>query len=132
MKTFSDLLSEYIERIGMSDAELARRLGVSRQTIFRWRDGQIQRPRYRQDVLDLAHKLRLSNEERDQLLVAAGFAPEGASAALGGQKPIQAESGSGRNLRLILHGYWKWALVLLAVLAVGLFAFPERRPACIG
>jgi tetratricopeptide (TPR) repeat protein/DNA-binding XRE family transcriptional regulator len=129
MKTFSDLLSEYIERVGMSDAELARRLGVSRQTIFRWRDGQIQRPRYRQDVLDLAHKLRLSIEERDQLLVTAGFAPEDASAALAGQKPVQTESRSGRNLRLILRGYWKWALVLLAVLAVGLFAFPERRPA---
>ena len=129
MRSFSELLSEYIERIGVSDAEIARRLGVSRQTIFRWREGQIQRPRYRQDVLDLARKLRLSHEERDQLLIAAGFVPEGESVAIGGEKPVQTELGSGRNLRSLLRGYWKWALVLLGVLAIGLFVYPERRPA---
>ena len=77
MKTFSDLLSEYIHRVGVSDTELARRLGVSRQTIFRWREGRTSRPRHREDVLDLSAKLRLSSEERDALLIAGGFHPEG-------------------------------------------------------
>jgi tetratricopeptide (TPR) repeat protein len=76
MKSFSQLLSDYINRIGVSDAELARRLGVSRQTVFRWREGTTRRPRHREDVLQLAAKLRLEPEERDQLLLAAGFQPE--------------------------------------------------------
>ncbi|HLC04651.1 MAG TPA: tetratricopeptide repeat protein [Anaerolineales bacterium] len=76
MKSFSELLSEYVNRIGVSDAVLARRLGVSRQTVFRWRQGLTQRPRHRQDVMALAAKLRLEADERDQFLMAAGFPPE--------------------------------------------------------
>ncbi|MDE2823102.1 MAG: tetratricopeptide repeat protein [Chloroflexota bacterium] len=76
MRTFAELLSEYIERAGISDTELARSIGVRRQTLFRWKDGQIQRPRYRDDVLRCAKRLRLTPEERDLLLTAAGFSPE--------------------------------------------------------
>ena len=75
MKTFAQLLSDYITRLGLSDAELARTLGVRRQTIFRWREGLTTRPRHRDDVLLLAKKLRLTPEERDELLLSAGFAP---------------------------------------------------------
>ncbi len=63
----------FAERAGISDAELARRLGISRQTIFRWREGETQRPRHIEDVVRLADALRLESEERDHLLVAAGF-----------------------------------------------------------
>ncbi len=76
MKTFAQLLTEYAERTGVTDAELARHLGVRRQTIFRWKEGLTKRPRDRQDVLRLADKLRLTPAERDELLLAAGFAPE--------------------------------------------------------
>jgi len=76
VRSFSELLSEYVNRIGVADAELARRLGVSRQTVFRWREGQTQRPRHREDVIALATKLRLEANERDQLLMSAGFRPE--------------------------------------------------------
>ncbi len=76
MRTFAELLTEYIERAGISDSELARSIGVRRQTLFRWKDGQIQRPRYRNDVIRCAKRLRLNPEERDLLLVAAGFSPE--------------------------------------------------------
>ncbi len=76
MRTFAELLTEYIERAGISDSELARSIGVRRQTLFRWKDGQIQRPRYRDDVVRCAKRLRLTPEERDLLLVAAGFSPE--------------------------------------------------------
>ena len=75
MRTFAELLTEYIERAGISDTELARSIGVRRQTLFRWKDGQIQRPRYRDDVLRCARRLRLTAEERDLLLTAAGFSP---------------------------------------------------------
>lgn len=77
MATFAELLTEHINRAGISDAELARSVGVRRQTIFRWKEGIVERPRHRDDVLLCAQRLRLSADERDALLTAAGFAPEG-------------------------------------------------------
>ena len=41
MPTFSQLLKQYAERSGISDAELARAVGVRRQTIFRWKEGTL-------------------------------------------------------------------------------------------
>ncbi len=79
MPSFAELLSEYMARTGISDAELARTIGVRRQTIFRWKEGLVSRPRHREDVLRCADRLRLTSEERDALLVAAGFRPEGAT-----------------------------------------------------
>ncbi|MEZ4868435.1 MAG: hypothetical protein R3C14_44310 [Caldilineaceae bacterium] len=76
LPTFSQLLSEYMNRLGISDTELARSIGVRRQTIFRWKEGLVERPRSRDDVMRCAQKLRLTPEERDLLLLAAGFAPE--------------------------------------------------------
>ena len=76
MSTFGELLTQYIERAGISDAELARSTGVQRQTIFRWKEGLTARPRHREDVVRIAAKLRLTPEERDALLLAAGFPPE--------------------------------------------------------
>ncbi|MFA9406951.1 MAG: helix-turn-helix domain-containing protein [Anaerolineales bacterium] len=76
MKSFSEQLSSYTERTGISDSELARRLGVSRQTVFRWREGQSRGPRDKDDVLRLAKILQLSPDEMDTLLLSAGFAPE--------------------------------------------------------
>jgi len=79
MPSFAELLSEYMARTGISDVELARTIGVRRQTIFRWKEGLVSRPRHREDVLRCADRLRLSAEERDALLVAAGFQPEAAT-----------------------------------------------------
>ena len=76
MRSFSELLTEYTRRAGISDSELARSIGVRRQTIFRWKEGVVSRPRHRGDVLALAKRLRLTPEERDELLLAAGFRPE--------------------------------------------------------
>jgi transcriptional regulator with XRE-family HTH domain len=76
MKSFDQLLNHHIRQLGISDTELARAVGVSRQTIFRWREGLTSRPRRREDVLAIAGKLRLTTEERDALLLAAGFRPE--------------------------------------------------------
>jgi tetratricopeptide (TPR) repeat protein/transcriptional regulator with XRE-family HTH domain len=81
MKTFGELLTEYMKRTGISDSDLARSIGVQRQTIFRWKEGATSRPRVREDVLRCAVRLRLTPDERDLLLLAAGFAPESAPAA---------------------------------------------------
>ncbi|MFZ1596393.1 MAG: hypothetical protein WAW26_11090, partial [Anaerolineae bacterium] len=75
MTTFAELLTQYMVRTGVSDSEMARAIGVRRQTIFRWKEGLSERPRQRDDVLAGAAKLRLSPEETDALLLAAGFAP---------------------------------------------------------
>ena len=81
MRTFASLLSEFVERAGIPDADLARRMGVSRQTVFRWREGTTRAPRRREDLLNLARLLRLDTPEREELLLSAGFAPEGPPAS---------------------------------------------------
>jgi hypothetical protein len=88
-QTFGALLREYAARTGISDAELARHLGVSRQTVFRWKEEHVAAPRDRERVLLCAARLRLTPDERDQLLLAAGFRPEtpGPGALVGGGPP---------------------------------------------
>lgn len=76
METFSELLNLFVKRTGISDTELARAVGISRQTIFRWREGMTSRPSSREDVVAIANKLRLTPEEADSLLLSAGFRPE--------------------------------------------------------
>ena len=66
-------------RTGIGDAEMARRIGVSRLTLVRWKEGVTSRPRHQGDVARCAELLRLSPEERDRLFLAAGFSPESAS-----------------------------------------------------
>jgi tetratricopeptide (TPR) repeat protein/transcriptional regulator with XRE-family HTH domain len=136
MKTFSQLLSEYINRVGVSDTELARRLGVSRQTIFRWREGKTNRPRHREDVVQLATKLRLSPKERDALLVAGGFRPEGQvddtllsdSSSIPGDDSIPAASGtlltdrfSGVQMKLMQHK--RLSILVAGLVLIGLIVF---------
>lgn len=78
-RTFADLLTEYMERTGIGDAELARRINVNRLTLIRWREGVTERPRHRADVARCADVLRLTPEERDEFLLAAGFQPDSAA-----------------------------------------------------
>jgi tetratricopeptide (TPR) repeat protein/transcriptional regulator with XRE-family HTH domain len=76
MESYGQLLARYMRRVGITDAELARAIGVRRQTIFRWKEGLTARPRHREDVVRCADKLRLTSQERDGFLLAAGFVPE--------------------------------------------------------
>lgn len=76
MRTFAELLTTFIRQAGITDSELARSIGVSRQTIFRWREGLTERPNKREDVTAIADKLRLNLEERNELLLAGGFRPD--------------------------------------------------------
>ncbi len=120
MKSFAEQLSEHIQRIGVSDAELARRLGVSRQTIFRWREGETQRPRHREDILVLADKLRLTEEECDRLMMAAGFAPaETVDQPVAGDFQQRMEA-LGPQIRL--RWSWWWIAAVAVGLLVGLLA----------
>ncbi|MEE9217071.1 MAG: tetratricopeptide repeat protein [Anaerolineales bacterium] len=110
MKPFGELLSHYINRAGISDAELARRLGVSRQTVFRWREGLTDRPRHRDDVADIANTLRLASDERDELLLAAGFSPESPVSDPQAESPPDLLEETRRGI-LALRKRWVIALV---------------------
>ena len=87
MRTFAELLTLYMERTGIGDAELARRIPVSRPTLIRWREGVTTRPRHREDVLRCAELLRLTQPETDEFLQAAGFSPETAPAPVDESPP---------------------------------------------
>ncbi len=139
MASFGELLTEYMSRTGISDSELARHLGVSRQTIFRWKEGLTARPRVREDVLRCAERLRLNSAERDALLLAAGFAPEQITVADHSAPPAEIARTSGNEIvpaqTVDLPPHAKktsarWLIPMLIVfmaglLAMGLFAFPS-------
>ena len=128
MKSFSEQLSEYVLRVGVSDAELARRLGVSRQTVFRWREGLTRRPRRREDVLEISSRLRLSPAERDALLLAAGFPPQAPNSAVGPAPEVVQPAGwlpGAQPLRRIQPRRFAAAALLALLLAAA--AFPGVR-----
>ena len=102
MPDFGELLTTYTDRAGIGDAELARRIGVNRLTLVRWKEGVTARPRYREDVVRCAEALRLSDEERESLLAAAGFAEPAqaaGSADAGRGSSGLAARGEGRRAR---------------------------------
>ncbi len=129
MQSFGELLDFYAKRTGVSDTELSRTLGVSRQTIFRWREGKTSRPRYRDDVVKVADKLRLTPEETNTLLLAAGFPPdavpdpppekvETTDIASDVQTPIQAVSAR----------RWSWLFAVLGLALIGVTVALLLRP----
>ena len=95
-RTFGELLTAYMERTGIGDAELARRMQVNRHTLLRWREGVTARPRYREDVLRCAELLRLTAEESDAFLLAAGFSTETVPTTAEAAAASQPESGVDR------------------------------------
>ena len=130
MKTFAELLTVYMDRTGIGDAELARRIPVSRPTLIRWKEGVTARPRYREDVVRCAEILRLTAEEADELLLAAGFSPEAVPPpgevpppAEGAPKAGAAPRRAPRPWRLRAFGA---ALLLLIAVAVGAVAIGLR------
>ena len=95
-RTFGELLTAHMERTGIGDAELARRMQVNRHTLLRWREGVTTRPRYREDVLRCADLLFLSAEERDDFLLAAGFSIKTVPSTAEAAATAQPESGVDR------------------------------------
>jgi len=127
MKSFSEQLSEYVLRVGVSDAELARRLGVSRQTVFRWREGLTRRPRRREDVLEISSRLRLSPAERDALLLAAGFPPQAPDSTVGLAREVVQPAGPPAGARPLRRIRTRWFVAALLTLLLAAAAFPEAR-----
>lgn len=125
-RTFADLLTEYMERTGIGDAELARRINVNRLTLIRWREGVTERPRHRADVARCADVLRLTPEERDEFLLAAGFQPDSAAGitspidedALDSQEEDLDAASDGQPPTTGFTLNKKWALAVAAVAGI--------------
>ncbi len=130
-------------RTGIGDAELARRIGISRRlTLVRWKVGVTSRPRHREDVARCADLLRLTPEERDELPLAAGFSPGDEAAPAMSQAssppeaaaptfPAPAEEPANASRRRPPRSLWAYvsAAALLVVVLGGLVAFRLLRSA---
>ena len=75
MDEFPDLLRKYRERAGLSQNALADRTGKDPGTVNRLESGK-RAPVNRETLLTLADALRLTAEEQDDLLAAAGHLPD--------------------------------------------------------
>ncbi|SRR6266487_4975978 len=72
---FADQLGCYLTITGLTQHELANKIGVHRNTIVNWMN-RSSRPEARGQVLRLADELSLSKEERKELIQSAGFSVE--------------------------------------------------------
>ena len=123
MPDFGEILTSHISRSGISDSDLARRVGVSRATLIRWKEGITARPRYREDVLRCAEALRLTPEERDELLAAADFELEPSPAETVPEEPVPiltlvSPAGSDAGPVPARKRWRLWITVVVAVVAV--------------
>lgn len=81
--SFSDLLGQHMRRIRASAADVAAEIGMSREAINNWRNGDSMPGRKHRDrVLACAAYLRLTEIETNHLLASAAFEPEYPGAAV--------------------------------------------------
>ncbi len=74
---FAALLGAYMRRIRASAGGVATEIGMSREAVNNWRQGlALPNRKHRHKLLACAHHLRLTEEETDRLLRAAGFEAE--------------------------------------------------------
>lgn len=74
---FPQLLAHYMRRIRASAAGVAAEIGLSREAVNNWRNGDaLPGRKHRDRVLSCARYLRLSEAETNRLLAAAAFEPE--------------------------------------------------------
>ena len=77
MLDFSDLLKSYRTRVGLSQTDLAEKLGVALRTYQGWEGGEKRKPLARTMLQRIVELLRLSETEADQFYrAAAQVAPE--------------------------------------------------------
>jgi len=75
MSSFAKLLMSYIKRSNINKSELAKTIRIRRDILVEWITDDISLPLERDEVLRCAMALNLTTEERNKLLLAAGFEP---------------------------------------------------------
>ncbi|MBN2006571.1 MAG: tetratricopeptide repeat protein [Anaerolineae bacterium] len=73
MSSLQEVLQSYLDQKNCNPNRLARMSGVHRSTIVNWLRGWVDRPRYWYDLAKVAVALRLSADEVNALLHAAGY-----------------------------------------------------------
>jgi transcriptional regulator with XRE-family HTH domain len=68
--TFRELLQSFIKRRNLSVEQLANLANISRKTVYRWVNGEVENPRHWYQIVALGKALRLNVEEVNQLLEA--------------------------------------------------------------
>ena len=72
--TFKKMLNHYMEEKNITDGELAHQIVGHRVTVDRWRNGTTKKPGCDR-VMEIAKALNLTDKERDELRLAAGYWP---------------------------------------------------------
>ncbi|MCB9443262.1 MAG: tetratricopeptide repeat protein [Ardenticatenaceae bacterium] len=70
---FGDVFKEYLQITGETPAPLARRTGLSRETLINWRKGRVKQPHRWQDIALVASVLGLHVDAATRLLQSAGY-----------------------------------------------------------
>ena len=68
--TFPELIQSFIKRRNLSVEQLANLANLSRKTLYRWVNGEVENPRHWYQIVALGKALRLNVEEVNQLLKA--------------------------------------------------------------
>ena len=76
MPSFAELLQFYMNRNNMNNAELAKKIKVRRDLLVEWMTDPVCLPLERDEVLRCANHFKLNPDERDELLLTAGFKKE--------------------------------------------------------
>lgn len=73
--SFTLIVGECLTRSGYNACQVSRLSGLPRRTVANWLDGVVTKPRNWLDVVKLARALRLTLNETNELLAAAGYPP---------------------------------------------------------
>ena len=92
MPSFAELLTTHLKHSGLRPAELAKKIKVRRDILIEWLTDDVCLPLERDEVINCANCLHLTPVQRDELLLAAGFAPEKSSLFIPSNLPISLAS----------------------------------------
>ncbi|NUM45236.1 MAG: XRE family transcriptional regulator [Anaerolineales bacterium] len=65
---FTDQIQHYVKRRNLPVEQLANQANLSRKTLYRWVNGEVERPRHWSQILAVGKALRLNEQEVNQLL----------------------------------------------------------------
>lgn len=65
---FTDQIQHYVKRRNLPVEQVANQANLSRKTLYRWVNGEVERPRHWSQILAVGKALRLNEQEVNQLL----------------------------------------------------------------
>jgi transcriptional regulator with XRE-family HTH domain len=68
MQTFTEQIQHFVKRRNLPVEQLATLSNVSRKTLYRWVNGEVERPRHWSQIIAIGKALRLNEDEVNKLL----------------------------------------------------------------